>query len=144
MFLTVSVVLDRSSRDPSVCVELERAVCEPPTASVHTCVRGEPSVTIMVVSRSQPEALCILNTDVGAAVSMSLCSYHAGRCHGDPLFFITEGVCDPAHSAKLDWLKFRAQMSSKSPVQEPCGLDTCYQWETCSGEEASGQHPFWI
>uniref|UniRef100_A0A674NEW6 Complement component 6, duplicate 1 n=2 Tax=Takifugu rubripes TaxID=31033 RepID=A0A674NEW6_TAKRU len=80
---------------------------------------------------SQPEALCILNTDVGVAVSVSLCTFHVGRCHGDPLFFISEGVCDPAVSGKLEWIKFRAQMSSKSPVRQMCGLDTCYQWETC-------------
>lgn len=67
---------------------------------------------------------------------MSLCSFHAGRCHGDPLFFISEGVCDPDSVAKVEWAKFRAQMSSKSPVQERCGLDTCYQWETCSGEKS--------
>lgn len=68
-------------------------------------------------------------------MSMSLCSFHAGRCHGDPLFFISEGVCDPDVSTKLEWAKFRAQMSSKSSVQKRCGLDTCYQWESCSGEE---------
>lgn len=81
---------------------------------------------------SQLENLCILNSDVGVAVSMSLCSFHAGRCHGDPLFFISDGACDPADVAKLEWAKFRASMSSKSSVQEACDLDTCYEWETCS------------
>lgn len=84
---------------------------------------------------SEPESLCILNTEVGVAVSMSLCSFHAGRCHNDPYFFISNGVCDPAPDlAKLEWAKFRAKMASKSAVQEPCDLDTCYEWETCSGE----------
>lgn len=86
------------------------------------------------VISSQPE-VCVLNTDVGVAVSVSLCSFHVGRCHDDPLFFISEEVCDPAISGKLEWVKFRAQMSSKSPVRQTCGLDTCYQWETCTGEE---------
>nr|AIN76757.1 complement component 6 [Oplegnathus fasciatus] len=81
---------------------------------------------------SQPESLCVLNTNVSAIVSMSLCSFHAGRCHGDPLFFVSNGACDAADSAKLEWTKFRAKMSSKSSVQEPCDLDTCYEWETCS------------
>ncbi|XP_027134418.1 complement component C6 [Larimichthys crocea] len=82
---------------------------------------------------SEPESLCILNTEVGVAVSMSLCSFHAGRCHNDPYFFISNGVCDPAPDlAKLEWAKFRAKMASKSAVQEPCDLDTCYEWETCS------------
>ncbi|XP_034403036.1 complement component C6 [Cyclopterus lumpus] len=81
---------------------------------------------------SQPENLCILNLDVGVTVAMSLCSFHGGRCHGDPLFFVNEGACDEADLAKLEWAQFRANMSSKSSVQEPCGLDTCYEWETCS------------
>ncbi|KAM3599925.1 uncharacterized protein V6R79_013879 [Siganus canaliculatus] len=81
---------------------------------------------------SQPESLCVLNTDLGVTVPMSLCSFHAGRCHHDPLFFVNEGPCDAADLAKLEWAKFRASMSSKSSVQEPCGLDTCYEWETCS------------
>ncbi|XP_071769942.2 complement component C6 [Centroberyx gerrardi] len=81
---------------------------------------------------SYQEALCILNVDLGVAVSMSLCSFHAGRCHGDPLFFINEGLCDEGDTAKLEWAKFRAEMASKSAAQVPCELDTCYEWETCS------------
>nr|AXB74598.1 complement component 6 [Planiliza haematocheilus] len=81
---------------------------------------------------SQPDGVCVLNVDVGAIVSMSLCSFHSGRCHGDPLFFVSDGVCDPADSGKLEWAKFRAAMSSKSSVQVPCEHDTCYEWETCS------------
>ncbi|KAM9322392.1 complement component C6 [Pholidichthys leucotaenia] len=81
---------------------------------------------------SQPESLCVLNTGVGLMVPMSLCSFNAGRCHGDPLFFINEGECDSSDPAKLEWAKFRASMSSKSSVQNLCGLDTCYEWETCS------------
>lgn len=84
---------------------------------------------------SQPDSLCILNTDVGVVVPMSLCSFHAGRCHNDPLVFISEGSCDAVDSAKLEWAKFRAEMSSKSSVQQPCDLDTCYEWETCSASK---------
>lgn len=75
---------------------------------------------------------------------MSLCSFHAGRCHNDPLFFVSEGVCDAADQAKLEWTKFRASMASKSSVQEPCGLDTCYEWETCSGEFVLQETIFYI
>ncbi|KAK5900513.1 hypothetical protein CgunFtcFv8_025470 [Champsocephalus gunnari] len=81
---------------------------------------------------SQPETLCILNIDLGVTVAMSLCSFHAGRCHSDPLFFVSEGSCDEVDAAKLEWANFRANMSSKSSAQEPCNLDTCYEWETCS------------
>ncbi|XP_068588511.1 complement component C6 [Cebidichthys violaceus] len=84
---------------------------------------------------SQPETLCILNRDVGVSVSMSLCSFRAGLCHGDPLFFINDGACDATDLAKLEWAKFRANMSSESSVREPCDLDTCYEWETCSASK---------
>ncbi|XP_040914699.1 complement component C6 [Toxotes jaculatrix] len=84
---------------------------------------------------SHPATLCILNVDVNSTVSMSLCSYNTGRCHGDPLFFVSEGECDAVDPGKLEWAKFRATMSSKSSVQEPCDLDTCYEWETCSASK---------
>lgn len=84
---------------------------------------------------SQPENLCILNVGLGLAVSMSLCSFQAGLCHSDPLFFIHEGACDPADVAKVEWAKFRASLASKSSIRQPCGLDTCYEWETCSAVE---------
>ncbi|XP_020491685.2 complement component C6 isoform X2 [Labrus bergylta] len=84
---------------------------------------------------SQPPSLCVLNEVVGVQVLMSLCSYHAGRCHGDPLFYISDGSCDAVDSTKLEWVKFRAKMSVKSSVKEPCGLDTCYEWETCSASK---------
>uniref|UniRef100_A0A672JR31 Complement component 6 n=1 Tax=Salarias fasciatus TaxID=181472 RepID=A0A672JR31_SALFA len=81
---------------------------------------------------SQTESLCVLNMNLGVTVPMSICSFHAGRCHGDPLFFVSEGSCEQVDAAKLEWAKFRAKMSSRSAVQEPCDLDTCYEWETCS------------
>ncbi|XP_068190258.1 complement component C6 [Antennarius striatus] len=84
---------------------------------------------------SQSGDLCVLNVDVGVTVPMSLCAFHAGRCHKDPLFYVNEGECDPDNSAKLEWAIFRANMSSKSSVQEPCGLDTCYEWEACAASK---------
>lgn len=88
----------------------------------------------LCVLSSQPENLCILNVGLGLAVSMSLCSFQAGLCHSDPLFFIHGGACNPADVAKVEWAKFRASWASKSSIRQPCGLDTCYEWETCSGE----------
>lgn len=81
---------------------------------------------------SQPVSLCVLNTDLNITVSMSLCSYHAGRCHGDPLFYVDNSACDSVNPSKVEWARFRAQMASRSSVQEACNLDTCYDWETCS------------
>lgn len=84
---------------------------------------------------SQSESLCVLNVNLDVAVSMSLCSFHAGRCHGDPLFYISEGVCDSVEPAKVEWAKFRAKMSPRSSLHVPCDLDTCYEWETCTASK---------
>ncbi|XP_030290706.1 complement component C6 [Sparus aurata] len=81
---------------------------------------------------AQWENLCILNVDLGVTVPMSLCSFHAGLCHNDPLFYVSEGPCDADDLNQLEWAKFRAKMSNKSSVQEPCDADTCFEWETCS------------
>ncbi|XP_024918549.1 complement component C6 [Cynoglossus semilaevis] len=81
---------------------------------------------------SQQANLCVLNMAVGKTVSMSLCSFHAGRCHGDPLMYVDEGTCEDVDPVKLNWAKFRGEMAAKSSVQVPCDLNTCYEWETCS------------
>ncbi|XP_034565493.1 complement component C6 isoform X1 [Notolabrus celidotus] len=84
---------------------------------------------------AHPENLCVFNLDVDVIVPMSLCSFHAGGCHGDPLFFVSDGSCDEVDPAKLEWAKFRAKMAAKSSVKEPCDIDTCYEWETCSASK---------
>ncbi|XP_012732976.2 complement component C6 [Fundulus heteroclitus] len=84
---------------------------------------------------SQSASLCILNVNLDVAVSMSLCSFHAGRCHGDPLFFISEGLCDSVEPSVLNKAKFRAKMSPQSSLHVPCNLDTCYEWETCTASK---------
>ncbi|XP_049593607.1 complement component C6 isoform X3 [Syngnathus scovelli] len=81
---------------------------------------------------SEPETLCILNTDINVTVPMSVCSFHTGRCHGDPLFFVSESTCDTVDPAELEWARFRAKFASKSSVKKSCDLDTCYEWESCS------------
>lgn len=80
---------------------------------------------------SYKEDMCVLNAEIDTAVTMSLCSIAAGRCHGDRLFLVHEGPCEE-DADRLDWARFRVNMSAKSSVQEPCELDTCYDWETCS------------
>uniref|UniRef100_A0AAY5K8Y2 Complement component 6 n=1 Tax=Esox lucius TaxID=8010 RepID=A0AAY5K8Y2_ESOLU len=74
---------------------------------------------------------CVFNAEVGSAVMTSNCGFHVGRCHGDRLFFMNTGSCEE-DAASLDWAKFRASMAAKSSVEEPCGFDTCYEWETCT------------
>ncbi|XP_066501729.1 complement component C6 [Hoplias malabaricus] len=80
------------------------------------------------------EDFCVLDAVKGSTVMMSACGFHAGRCHGDKLHFMNDGPCK-TDVASVDWAKFRASVSEKSSVQEPCGLDTCYEWETCSESE---------
>ncbi|KAI9999372.1 hypothetical protein NQD34_018265 [Periophthalmus magnuspinnatus] len=79
-------------------------------------------------------SVCVLNTEADVAVHMSLCSLHTGRCHGDPLFYISDGQCDSLDPAKVAWARFRVKMAAKSSIHQSCDLDTCYEWETCSGQ----------
>uniref|UniRef100_A0A673JL66 Complement component C6-like n=1 Tax=Sinocyclocheilus rhinocerous TaxID=307959 RepID=A0A673JL66_9TELE len=75
--------------------------------------------------------LCVFDADKDTAIMISLCAFCADRCHGDRLYFMNNGLCK-TDAGSLDWAKFRANVSEQSSVQEPCGLDTCYEWETCS------------
>lgn len=75
---------------------------------------------------------CILNTLANIAVMMSQCGFTAGVCHNDPLFFVNLGPCPD--EAGLDWARFRAKMSALSSVKEACGVNTCYEWESCDSE----------
>lgn len=75
--------------------------------------------------------LCVFDADKETAIMMSLCAFHADRCHGDRLYFMNNGPCK-TDAGSLDWAKFRASVSEQSSVREPCGSDTCYDWETCS------------
>ncbi|KAL6469914.1 hypothetical protein MHYP_G00210330 [Metynnis hypsauchen] len=81
--------------------------------------------------RTYKEDFCVLDAVKGSTMMMSFCAFHAGRCHGDKLHFMNDGLCK-SDVASLDWAKFRASVSEKSSVQEPCGSNTCYEWETCS------------
>uniref|UniRef100_A0A8C5GZL1 Sushi domain-containing protein n=1 Tax=Gouania willdenowi TaxID=441366 RepID=A0A8C5GZL1_GOUWI len=137
----------------ATCGPRDNLMWEPPIPADLRCTNEQPFVSgsqcrpgkklqdsqCVCVQResclSEPDDLCVLNTNVGQLTSMSLCSFHAGRCHDDPLFFVSEGVCDSSDLQKLDWIQFRANMSSKSSVQEPCDLNTCYEWETCTAEK---------
>ncbi|XP_067279974.1 complement component C6 [Pseudorasbora parva] len=75
--------------------------------------------------------VCVFDADSETAIMMSLCAFHSYRCHGDKLYFMNNGPCK-TDADSLDWAKFRASLSKQSSVQEPCGSDICYEWETCS------------
>ena len=72
---------------------------------------------------------CVLNTVVDKALRLSQCGLTAGTGHGDPLFLVNAGQCPD--EAGLAWARFRANMSAVSAVKEVCGVDTCYEWESC-------------
>lgn len=82
--------------------------------------------------RKYKNNICALGVAKDSTVMMSFCSFHAHRCHGDKLKFINDGPC----TDDLNWARFRARISEKSSVREPCRLDTCYEWETCTGTYA--------
>ncbi|KAG9354028.1 hypothetical protein JZ751_012152 [Albula glossodonta] len=101
-----------------------------------SCKRGEKKDGSECVCIPQEECrlyrknLCVLDAGSGKAVMKSACAFHAGQCHGEALFYLNEGVCE-VDEGRLDWARFRASMSNRSDIQEPCGSDTCYEWETC-------------
>lgn len=89
-------------------------------------------INSLISCRKYKADVCALDVTKGSTVMMSFCSFHANRCHGDKLQFINDGPC----KGDLNWAVFRARLSEKSSVEEPCGSDTCYEWETCSGTYA--------
>ncbi|KTF82260.1 hypothetical protein cypCar_00035313 [Cyprinus carpio] len=58
--------------------------------------------------------LCIFDTDKETAIMISLCAFHADRCHGDRLYFVNNGPCK-TDAGSLDW----ASVSEQNSVQEP-------------------------
>ncbi|KAJ8347018.1 hypothetical protein SKAU_G00284190 [Synaphobranchus kaupii] len=101
-----------------------------------SCKRGEKKDGSQCVCIPQEECssyradLCVLDAVTGSARMKSACAFHAGQCHGDPLYFLSTEACE-LDQAQLEWGRFRASVSNRSEVQEPCGPDTCYEWETC-------------
>ncbi|KAM6985201.1 complement component C6 [Aplochiton taeniatus] len=87
------------------------------------------------------EDVCILNAEIDTAITMSFCSIVAGRCYGDRLFLVHAGPCEEEEADRLDWARFRVRMAAKSSGQEPCDLDVCYDWESCSGQTCQCKPP---
>ncbi|KAG5272714.1 hypothetical protein AALO_G00168530 [Alosa alosa] len=90
--------------------------------------------------RSYKKDFCVLDAAADTFSMMSFCGFHSGRCHGDRLFLASDGPC-PSDSSSQDWARYRAQMSDQSAVQQACGSDTCYDWETCSSDKCGCKFP---
>ncbi|KAK7895739.1 hypothetical protein WMY93_021064 [Mugilogobius chulae] len=128
------------SWDPPVPQDL-RCTAEEPYVPESRCGLGQKLQSDQCVCRDHQScspyaaSVCVLNTEADSPVHMSLCSFHTGRCHGDPLVYLSDGPCDDLDSAKVDWARFRAKMAEKSSVHQPCDLDTCYDWEKCTASK---------
>ncbi|XP_030624999.1 complement component C6 [Chanos chanos] len=127
------------SWEPPIAEDLH---CQPdePFVPDSSCKKGERrdgSKCVCIPQEecsSYAEEFCIFDAEKGTSKMMSYCAFHAGRCHGDKLHFMNEGPCTGDEDA-LEWAKFRANLTDSSAVQEPCGEDTCYEWESCSGSK---------
>ncbi|KPP68550.1 complement component C6-like [Scleropages formosus] len=93
--------------------------------------QNDMSLICALCGRPYREDLCVLDAEKDRFTMMSACAFHAGRCHGDRLYFLNRGACEKDESG-MEWTRFRARLSDRSSVQEPCGDDTCYEWEICS------------
>uniref|UniRef100_A0A8C9U3T6 Complement component 6, duplicate 1 n=1 Tax=Scleropages formosus TaxID=113540 RepID=A0A8C9U3T6_SCLFO len=119
---------------------------ENPFVPDSSCGRGQrrdgAQCVCMAREECQPyrEDLCVLDAEKDRFTMMSACAFHAGRCHGDRLYFLNRGACEKDESG-MEWTRFRARLSDRSSVQEPCGDDTCYEWEICSGAKCECKLP---
>ncbi|XP_066567532.1 complement component C6 [Amia ocellicauda] len=91
--------------------------------------------------RSSREDLCVLDAEAGISLMTSTCAFHSKRCEGQKLHFLSVGPCNTDETS-LEWAKFRAGLSDRSEKKEPCGSDTCYEWETCTGSICECQLPY--
>ncbi|XP_064165109.1 complement component C6 [Anguilla rostrata] len=121
--------------DPPLPADI-RCENERPFVPDSSCKRGEKKDGSQCVCIPQEECspyradLCVLDAATGRAVMKSACAFHAGQCRGDPLFFLSTEACDGVQD-QLEWARFRASVANRSVDQNPCGPDTCYEWETC-------------
>ncbi|KAJ6669879.1 hypothetical protein lerEdw1_000428 [Lerista edwardsae] len=76
-------------------------------------------------------AVCIMDAVSEQALTKPSCQYLAEKCLGEESFhFVHSGPCHS--STDLHWTTERAKISPRSIKREPCGHDTCYDWEKCS------------
>ncbi|XP_062984181.1 complement component C6 [Elgaria multicarinata webbii] len=70
------------------------------------------------------------------AITKPSCQFLAEKCLGEnPPHFLHSGPCHRV--TDLSWALERLKLSTGSIKHEPCGYDTCYDWERCS--ELRGQ-----
>lgn len=85
------------------------------------------------------EDLCVLDSHAGSSFTSPACEFLAKKCLNNQQFhFLHYGSCQDG--SQLAWAIERQILALNSTKKEPCGYDTCYDWETCSGK-LRGQPP---
>ncbi|KAF7250186.1 Complement component C6, partial [Varanus komodoensis] len=77
------------------------------------------------------EDVCVLDTASQQPLTKPSCQFLAEKCLGEnSLHFLHAGPC--SRDTDLAWALERVQITTGSIKREPCGYDTCYDWEKCS------------
>lgn len=77
------------------------------------------------------EDLCAFDSDSSHYFTLPACKFWAKKClNNQQLHFLHIGSCQDG--PQLAWGLERTKLSSNSTKKEPCGYDTCYDWEKCS------------
>ncbi|XP_066096446.1 complement component C6 [Saccopteryx bilineata] len=77
------------------------------------------------------EDLCAFNSDFSQYFTTPACKFLANKClNTQPYHFLHIGSCQDG--PQLEWGLERTELSLNSTKKEPCGYDTCYDWERCS------------
>lgn len=81
------------------------------------------------------EDLCVHDNDSSYYFSSTACKFLAEKClNNQKLHFLHTGSCQDG--LPLEWGLERIKLSSNSTKKEPCGYDTCYDWEKCSASSS--------
>ncbi|XP_044302781.1 complement component C6-like isoform X2 [Varanus komodoensis] len=81
------------------------------------------------------EDVCVLDTASQQPLTKPSCQFLAEKCLGEnSLHFLHAGPC--SRDTDLAWALERVQITTGSIKREPCGYDTCYDWEKCSESRA--------
>ncbi|NWI86700.1 CO6 protein, partial [Pitta sordida] len=104
-----------------------RGVCKPGQKQVGSqCICMSPEEDCGHYS----EDICVLHAVSEQNVTKPSCQYSAEMCLGGQSFhFLHAGPCHAG--SNLEWAIERAKLSTNSLKKEPCGYDTCYDWEEC-------------
>lgn len=79
------------------------------------------------------EDLCVFDSDSNSHFTSPACKFMAKKCLNNQQFhFLHIGSCQDG--PQLEWRLERTTLSFNSTKREPCGYDTCYDWEKCSGK----------